>query len=253
MPIQTNSSFILPKTVELLISQNIDRLRNLTIHPDPIVPKSHLRAYGVITSAVRSDGRILEMAVVEALKAVPHLTVFQAPAIFIPPEVDQFVSGSISHDALMQSDLHYADGTGRKIAPDLLILDAARKAIDIFELKRGFAKTDAGKTRQTVRDMRCLRLIGKSYAEVMLNTKVVESTAAVCAVHGASAVPPDLRVSLEQLEARYNTILRSVIENTYQEFGRRLEALLFEQALEDDLSSLMASFEFVPPTAGLMG
>lgn len=249
MTSQTTSPFPLPPTVELLMSQNINRLRHLPIHADPIVPKSHLRSYGVITSAVRSDGRLLEMAFVEALKAVPHLTVFQTPSIFIPAEVDQFVSGSVSHDALMQSDLHYTDGTGRKITPDVLILDAARKAIDVFELKRGLAKTDSGKTRQTVRDLRCMRLIAKSYAQVVLDTKVVETTAAVCAVHGASAVPPDLRVSLEQLELRYNTILRSVIENTYQEFGRRLEALLFEQALEDDLPKLMESFEFIEPAS----
>ncbi|WP_094453346.1 hypothetical protein [Niveispirillum lacus] len=249
MTSQTTPPVILPPPVEMLMDKNINRLRHLPVHPDPIVPKSHLRAYGVITSAVRSDGRLLEMAFVEALKAVPHLTVLRTPSIFIPGAVDQFISGSVSHEALLQSDLHYTHGIGRKISPDVLILDAARKAIDIFELKRGLAKTDAGKTRQTVRDLRCVRLISKSYAQVMLDTTVVETTAAVCSIHGASAVPPDLRISLEELEARYNVNLKSVIEHTYLEFGRRLEALLFEQALEDDLPNLMASFELIEPAS----
>ncbi len=249
MTSQTIPPVILPPPVEMLMDKNINRLRHLPVHPDPIVPKSHLRAYGVITSAVRSDGQLLETALSEALKAAPHLTVFRTPSIFIPGEVDQFVSGSVSHAALLRSDLHYADGTGRKVSPDLVILDAVRKAIDFLEIKRGLTKTDAGKTRQTVRDLRCLRLIARSYAETTLNTPISVTTASVCAVHGASAVPPDLRVSLDELEARYNVNLKSVIENTYLEFGRRLEALLFEQALEDDLPNLMASFELIEPAS----
>lgn len=243
----------LPRPVTDLMARTIKRLRHLPVHPDPIVPSKYLRPYGVIMSAVRSDGQLLETAVSEALKASPRLIVLRTPAIYIPDEVDQFVNCAAGKAAILQSDLHYEHGKGRKVTPDIVIVDQDREAIDILELKRGMAKTDAGKTRQTERDLRCQRLVAKSFAKETLNIDVTTTTACVCAIHGFSAVSPDLQVSLGELEVRYGVDLRSVVERTYKEFGRQLSELLSEQALEDDLPNLMASFEFVPPTSGLMG
>lgn len=243
----------LPKPVTDLMARTIKRLRHLPVQPDPIVPSEYRRPYGVIMSAVRSDGQLLETAVSETLKASPRLIVLRTPSIYIPAEVDQFVNSAAGKAAMLQSDLHYEHGRGRKVTPYTVVVDEDREAIDILELKRGRAKTDAGKTRQTERDLLCLRLVAKSFAKEMLNIDVTTTTACVCAIHGCSAVSPDLQVSLAELEERYGVNLLSVVERTYTVFGRQLSELLSEQALEADLSSLMASFEFVPPSAGLMG
>ncbi|TWB25724.1 hypothetical protein [Nitrospirillum bahiense] len=226
----------LPTTVTDLMSRTITRLRRLPIQPDPIVPPHLLRPYGILTSAVRADGQILEATLFEALKTAPHLTVFRTPAIFIPPMVDHLVSGGASSDALRFSDLHYEHDEGRRIAPDLLVIDARRNAADFLEIKRGLAKTDAGKTRQTTRDLRCLRLVAKSYVRSKLNIEISEVTAGVCAIHGATTVPAEHRVDLDALEARYQTEIRRAIEATHQEFSRQLEELLLEQSLKDKAS-----------------
>ncbi|MDE1150295.1 MAG: hypothetical protein PW843_27415 [Azospirillaceae bacterium] len=228
----------IPPAVTALISRTIDRLRHLQVQPDPIVPAQHRQRYGILTSAVRADGQILEMAISEALKALPHLRLVRTPPIFIPPLVDQIVGGVASAETLRSSHLHYEGDQGRKVAPDLVLIDANRKAIDFLEVKRGLARTDAGKTRQTIRDLRCLQLVGKSYALRQLNAEVDTATAAVCAIHGATAVPADLQVAVEDLEVRYGLSLRAVISATYTEFGRQLDELLFQQALDEEIESL---------------
>ncbi|MDZ5649422.1 hypothetical protein [Nitrospirillum sp. BR 11828] len=229
------------------MARTIQRLRRLPIQPDPIVPPHLLRPYGILTSAIRSDGQILEATLFEALRATPHLTVFRTPAIFIPAMVDQLVSGSASSEALRLSDLHYEHEAGRRIAPDLLVIDAHRSAADFLEIKRGMAKTDAGKTRQTTRDLRCLRLIAKSYVKSKLGIEISEATAGVCAIHGATTVPSEHRVDLPTLEARYCTEIRRAVETAHQEFARRLQELLFEQALDEDLSSLLEGLVVLEP------
>lgn len=237
----------LPKPVTDLMARTIKRLRHLPVQPDPIVPSEYRRPYGVIMSAVRSDGQLLETAVSETLKSSPRLIVLRTPSIYIPAEVDQFVNSAAGKAAMLQSDLHYEHGKGRKVTPDTVVVDEDREAIDFLELKRGRAKTDAGKTRQTERDLLCQRLVAKSFAKERLNIDVTTTTACVCAIHGCSAVSPDLQISLGELEERYGVNLLSVVERTYTEFGRQLSELLSEQAIEDDMAKLLAGLEIVDP------
>ncbi|MEC4593802.1 hypothetical protein VPG91_22565 [Nitrospirillum amazonense] len=222
----------LPPPVTSLMSRTIDRLRRLKVQPDPIVPIRYRQSYGVLTSAVRSDGQLLEMAIYEALRAMPHLTVIRTPPVFIPAVVDQIISSSMSDEALRQSSFHYERGNGRRIAPDLVLIDANRQAIDFLELKRGLAKTDSGKTRQTIRDLRCLRLMGRRFAHAEFGVDVTVVTAAVCPIHGVTAVPVDLQVGMSELENRYGADLSTAVSAAYTEFGRQLEELLSQPVFE---------------------
>ncbi|TWB10075.1 hypothetical protein FBZ89_13612 [Nitrospirillum amazonense] len=234
----TELSPLIPSTVSKLINQTMARLQQLEVQPDPIVPSQYRQRYGILTSAVRADGRILEAAIGAALNENPHLTVVRNPGVHIPPVVDQIIGSGASQEALRSSHFHYEPDVGRKITPDLVLLDTNRRAIDFIEIKRGLARTDAGKTRQTIRDLRCLRLVGRSYAAQAFGTEVDTVMAAVCSIHGASAVPGDLLVTVEDLERRYDVNLQAVITATYAEFAQRLSELLYQEEFKDDFLAL---------------
>lgn len=236
----------LPLLVATLINRTIERLRGLQPQPDPIVPQHLQRPYNVLNSAVRMDGHLLEAALFEALSIAPHLTITRTPQIYLPRVADQIVGGRASAEVLAGSDLFYDPRGGRKVAPDGLIIDRNRNAIDFIEAKRGHGKTDSGKTRQTTTDLLCLQLIGRSYAKLQLGVDVAISTAVVCAIHGVTTMPLELQASVEELEVRYQTDIRTFLNATQAEFRSRLEELLFEEALDGDLHNLFELIDSSP-------
>ncbi|AUN33116.1 hypothetical protein [Niveispirillum cyanobacteriorum] len=213
-------------TITARLDKAFARLDKLQPNDDPAIPAHLQYPYAVMMSAIRIDGNLQQAAIAAALSENQDLIVLCNPDIYIPQVADQFVDNELRPEALQGSLLYYCHGVGRKTRPDMVIADKAKGIIDIIEIKRGLGKNDAGKSRQTLRDLRCLGLIGVSYARSHLNVEVSRATAALCSIYGASTLPPDLMVSLEDLEMRYGIDIRFRLKQVQMSFKERLDTLL---------------------------
>src|SRR4029079_16431447 len=78
------------------IESTIRRLDAKQFDPDPIAGPHFFKNSSVMSSAYKRHGRILEAAILEALKLCPHFEVWRDPIFQVPSACNHIVEGSIA-------------------------------------------------------------------------------------------------------------------------------------------------------------
>jgi hypothetical protein len=123
--------------------------------PDPIVSEKFTRLSGLVSSAYKRHGLILERAVLERLKQCPWFSVWNRNDF----KISQSAISASSDD----KNLEY--GEGRNLQIDAFVYNERAKSLGAYEIKRASAYFDSGKRQSIETDMKAVRVLLKSYGE----------------------------------------------------------------------------------------
>lgn len=176
------------------IHQSIGRLeRKLAgkgFAKDPLFDPRYSLFASVAGSAQKRHGQIIEAAVVDLLRQTSHYQVFREDQFWVLQATDNLIS-SMPEDACRLAALPYAKGEkgrDRWVQVDLFAYDLAARAIKACEIKRGNSLHDAGKQRSMKRDLLCVQVLLRSFAE-QRGLAVASAESRVLFYYGMRSVP----------------------------------------------------------------
>src|SRR4051794_30524404 len=146
-----------------MVDLTIGRLSKSKFTTDPIVGARYSAITSIVSSAYKRHGKIIEQALVATLRSAPHLTVWDDPLFCVSEAAERLASGETT---ALGASLPYGTGSAvRTLQVDLLVYNTATRRLGAYESKRGAGVHDSGKIRSMLRDMRCLRMLIRSYGE----------------------------------------------------------------------------------------
>ena len=129
---------------------------------DPIIGAQLSRQTSVCSSAQKRHGRILEIALQQALRESGLYHVWSEAKFAVSRAADALVN-SQSEQACSQSELPYGEAN-RFIQIDCGADSTDERSTGAYELKRANGLHDAGKIRSMRRDLACTQLLLKKFA-----------------------------------------------------------------------------------------
>src|SRR4029077_13295660 len=143
--------------------ETIRALAKVKFVEDPIAGVRYSRATSIISSAYKRHGRIIEFALREGLRESNRHTIWNEGVFKVSREADA-LANTQDFDACRQTTLPYGNSV-RTLQIDMVAFDSADESIRAYEIKRGNGQFDAGKIRSITRDLKCIQVLLKSYAE----------------------------------------------------------------------------------------
>lgn len=145
------------------VDDTMGRLAAKRFATDPIVASKYSAITSVVSSAYKRHGQIIEQAIIAALSEAAHLRVWSEPRFCVSDAADRLADNEIN--AVGASLGYNSRRFARTLQIDLLVYNEKAKLIGFYESKRGFGYHDAGKKRSMLRDLLCVRMLLRSYAE----------------------------------------------------------------------------------------
>jgi hypothetical protein len=184
------------------------------------------RATSIVSSAYKRHGRILETALRESLRESNRHKVWQEDVFRVSRAADALV-GSQTEDACRRTTLPYGDSV-RTIQVDVIAFDSADQTIWAYEVKRGNGQFDAGKIRSIKRDLMCIQVLLKSYAEELAKLKPAAVESKIIFYYGMRSIPPPWSLVGKELDTHFGFPVVMRIEEANDYFRTKLYALLEE-------------------------
>ena len=209
-----------------VVDETIRALAKTKFVQDPVAGLKYSRATSIVSSAYKRHGRILETALRESLRESNRHKVWQEDAFRVSRTADALV-GSQSEDACRRPTLPYGDRV-RTIQVDVIAFDSADQTIRAYEVKRGNGQFDAGKIRSIKRDLMCIQVLLKSYAEELVKLKPVAAESKIIFYYGRRSIPPPWSWVGKELESHFGFPVVMRIEEANDYFRTKLYALLEE-------------------------
>ncbi|MGH6847878.1 MAG: hypothetical protein ACREC0_10695 [Methylocella sp.] len=206
-----------------IVDETIRILAKTKFVEDPIAGVKYSRATSIVSSAYKRHGRILETALRESLRESNRHHVWQDDAFKVSRAADALV-GSQSEDACRQSALPYGDKV-RALQVDMISFDDADQTIRAYEVKRGNGQFDAGKIRSIKRDIMCIQVLLKSYAEIA-NYKPIAAESRIIFYYGVRSIPRPWSLVKNELDNHFGFPVVAKIEEANEYFRVKLHALL---------------------------
>jgi hypothetical protein len=147
-----------------VVDDTMRTLAQVKFVEDPIAGIRYSRATSIISSAYKRHGRILEFALRESLRESNRHKVWNDEAFKVSHEAD-VLAQTLDLAACRQTTLPYGNSF-RTLQVDMVAYDSADESIRAYEIKRGNGQFDAGKIRSITRDLKCIQVLLKSYAEL---------------------------------------------------------------------------------------
>lgn len=209
--------------VEDVVDKTILALARTKFITDPIAGAKLSRATSVISSAYKRHGRILEVALREALRDSNRYTVWTDAAFHVSREADA-LAGMQDLDSCRQSSLPYG-GSARTLQVDMVAFDNSNQSIRAYEIKRGNGQFDAGKIRSITRDLKCIQVLLKSYGEFR-NLKPVVAESKIIFYYGVRSIGRPWSLVGDELDEHFGFPILEKIDAANRYFRERLHALL---------------------------
>jgi hypothetical protein len=149
--------------------------------------------------------------------------VWQDDAFKVSRAADTLI-GSQTEDACRHSALPYGDKI-RTLQVDVLSFDDADQTIRAYEVKRGNGQFDAGKIRSIKRDIMCIQVLLKSYAEVA-NYEPVAAESRIIFYYGVRSIPRPWSLVKTELDEHFGFPVVERIEQANDYFRTKLHAVL---------------------------
>ena len=107
----------------------------------------------------------------------------------------------------------------------MLVYNSASHQLGAYESKRGAGYHDSGKIRSMLRDMRCLRMLIRSYGEDR-GLEVSGTDARMIFYYGICSIREPWSIAGKELDAHFNFPVLKGVERVNSYFRDKLDALL---------------------------
>ena len=206
-----------------IVDETIRALAAVRFVEDPIAGARYSRATSIVSSAYKRHGRILEFALRESLRESNRHRVWNDAAFRVSREADA-LANTQDFDACLRTTLPYGNSV-RTLQIDMVAFDSADQTIRAYEIKRGFGQFDAGKIRSITRDLKCIQVLLKSYAE--FSTLVPTSAESkIIFYYGRRSIPRPWSLVKSELDEHFGFPVVDKIEQANDYFRTKLHALL---------------------------
>lgn len=206
-----------------VVDETIRALGKQDFVEDPIAGARYSRATSIISSAYKRHGGILEFALRESLRESNRHKIWSDDVFRVSQEADA-VASTQDLDACQRTTLPYGNSV-RTIQVDMIAFDSADETIRAYEIKRGNGKHDAGKIRSITRDLKCLQMLLKSYAEIA-SVKPAMAESKIIFYYGLRSIPRPWSLVKDELDDHFGFPVVEKIEEANAYFQNQLYALL---------------------------
>jgi hypothetical protein len=206
-----------------MVDATIGRLAKSKFTNDPIVKLRYSSITSIVSSAYKRHGKIIEQALKATLQSAPHLSVWDDPKFCVSEAAERLASAETT---ALGATLPYGHGTEvRTLQVDLLVYNRTSRRLGAYESKRGAGYHDSGKIRSMLRDMRCLRMLTRSYGELM-GLDVGQTDARMIFYYGSCSIGEPWSLKGTDLDAHFNFPVQQGVERVNSYFRDSLDALL---------------------------
>jgi hypothetical protein len=214
-------SFI--ERVAPVVDETIRALAHVPFEEDPIAGVRYSRQTSIISSAYKRHGGILEIALREGLRESNRHRIWKDDVFKVSGEADA-LANTQDFEACRQTTLPYGSSV-RTLQIDMIAFDNADDSIRAYEIKRGHGRHDAGKIRSMMRDLKCIQVLLKSYAEVA-KLKPASAESKIIFYYGFRSIPRPWSLVKEELDEHFGFPIVEKMEQANDYFRTRLYALL---------------------------
>ena len=210
-----------------VVDQTIAALAATRFIDDPVAGIRYSRATSIISSAYKRHGKILETAIREGLRDSNRHRVWQEDGFRVSTAANALVTslvGLAGEEACRQSALPYGE-RARTLQIDMMAYDDADQTIRAYEVKRGNGQFDAGKIRSIKRDLMCVQVLLKSYAQTA-NVTPAAAEAKIIFYYGVRSIPRPWSLVRADLDEHFGFPIVQKIEQANDYFRERLHQLL---------------------------
>jgi hypothetical protein len=210
-----------------VVDATIAALARTRFIEDPVAGVKYSRATSIISSAYKRHGKILETAIREGLRDSNRHRVWSEDNFRVSTAANALVNSLVGlegEEACRQSALPYGE-RARSLQVDMMAFDEADRTIRAYEVKRGNGQFDAGKIRSIKRDLMCIQVLLKSYAET---AKVAPNAAEAKIIfyYGVRSIPRPWSLVRDDLDGHFGFPIVAKIEQANEYFRERLHQLL---------------------------
>jgi hypothetical protein len=210
------------------VDLTIERLSQVSFKPDPLAGRHFSRMVSLFSSAYKRHGFILESAILKRLSQNPNFTVWNDQAFYVSPEADRLVARLLaSPETAIEQSVGYAE-KGRTLQIDAIVWDKRRRTVAAYEIKRGHGAHDSGKRRSILRDLLCVQVLLKGYAESR-GHKVKEAHSRIIFYYGNCSIPKPFSLTKDELDDHFGMPILSHVEEVNLHFRRRLFEILSDE------------------------
>lgn len=210
-----------------VVDATIAALARTRFIEDPVAGVKYSRATSIISSAYKRHGKILETAIREGLRDSNRHRVWSEDNFRVSTAANALVNSLVGlegEEACRQSALPYGE-RARSLQVDMMAFDEADKTIRAYEVKRGNGQFDAGKIRSIKRDLMCIQVLLKSYAETA-NVAPNAAEAKIIFYYGVRSIPRPWSLVRDDLDGHFGFPIVAKIEQANEYFRERLHQLL---------------------------
>lgn len=205
-------------TLTELADQQLANLGTARFVPDPLLGSYSLLA-SVLASAPKRHGRLIEAAIIEALRQSSDYRIWSDNRYIIPAAVDHLVQSQEAED-ITKSRLPYG-AAGRQLQIDLFAYSVSRRRIGAYEIKRGNGHHDSGKLRSQRRDLFAVQTTLASYGE-QRGLVVDEAISRIIYYYGVRQIASPWSLIGSELDQHFGSPVRACVEAVTDYFGARL-------------------------------
>jgi hypothetical protein len=209
----------LVETLSVEIDETIQRLvakASTSAKPDPVVADKFTRISGLVSSAYKRHGLILERAILERLKQCPWFLVWN--------KKDFRVSAESLADKSGRSIAKYGEAA-RSLQIDAFVYDINAKSLKAYEVKRGFAYFDSGKRQSIKEELKAIQVLLKSYGHHQ-NLDVQSWSSHVIFWYGKLSIKEPHGIRGRDSDDHFKWPVFDAIEQVNLMFKHRLDAAL---------------------------
>src|SRR5262245_48533509 len=206
-----------------VVDDTIQALAKVRFVEDPIAGARYSRATNIISSAYKRHGRILEFALRESLRESNRHKVWHDEAFKVSHAAD-VLAQTRDWAGCRQTTLLYGNSF-RMLQVDMVAYDSADESIRAYEIKRGNGQFDAGKIRSITRDLKCIQVLLKSYAELS-SLKPTSAESKIIFYYGVRSIPRPWSLVKGESDEHFGFPVVDKIEQANDYFRTQLHALL---------------------------
>lgn len=213
---------VLSREIDETIERLISRPSNL-IKPDPVIAEKFTRVSGLVSSAYKRHGLILERTILERLKQCPWFRVWN--------KKDFQISSEAWAAKLDTENLEYGSGV-RNLQVDAFVYDTENKSLKAYEIKRGFAYFDSGKRISIREELKAIQVLLSSYGKTQ-NLDVQSRSSHVIFWYGKMSIKEPYGLRGKQMDEHLNWPVFDAVERVNSIFKDRLDAALTQIVVGD--------------------
>ncbi len=202
----------------------IERLASTRFREDPIAGRKYSRATSIISSAYKRHGKILERALLEALKDRASFQVWQEDAFKLSHESLKQLRIHDRVEKCLTIDLPYGE-CERTTLIDVVVFDEREGTLRSYNVKRGNGSYDAGKRRAILGELLRTNMLLRDYGR-KAGFEPTVAEARIIFYYGLRSIPEPMSLIGNELDEHFGFHVRESIEAVNSYFTDRLHALI---------------------------